>query len=192
MKQTIDKEFWDGRYENEQTGWDIGHASRPIKEYIDQITDKELRILIPGAGNSYEAEYLHNQGFKNVTVIDISNHPLENIKKRIPSFPTNNLIHQDFFELNGKFDIIIEQTFFCALNPNLRQDYVNKMHDLLNKNGKIIGLMFDAPLNTEHPPFGGNKKEYKKLFEPKFEIKTIELAHNSIEPRAGKEVLLIL
>ena len=50
--------------------------------------------------------------------------------------------------------------------------------------------MYDAPLNTEHPPFGGKKKDYKTLFEPKFNLKTIELAYNSIKSRAGKEVFV--
>jgi hypothetical protein len=190
MKQTIDKEFWDNKYEANKTGWDIGYVSTPIKEYIDQVDNKELRILIPGAGNSYEAEYLHNQGFTNVTVIDISEQPLKNIKTRTPSFPSLNLLYQDFFDLKGEFDIIIEQTFFCALDPTLRQDYVNKIHDLLSEQGKLVGLMFDAPLNTEHPPFGGKKKDYKTLFEPKFNLKTIELAYNSIKSRAGKEVFV--
>ena len=190
MAKKINKEFWDDKYQKEQTGWDIGHVSTPIKEYIDQLTNKELKILIPGAGNSYEAEYLHKQGFTNVTVIDIAEQPLKNIKTRIPTFPDDHLLHQDFFELNGNFDIIVEQTFFCALDPKFRSDYVVKMHELLSSNGKLVGLLFDAPLNTDHPPFGGNTKEYKELFEPKFELKMMELAHNSIKPRAGKEVFI--
>ena len=76
------------------------------------------------------------------------------------------------------------------MDPTLRQDYVNKVHDLLSEQGKLVGLMFDAPLNTEHPPFGGKKKDYKTLFEPKFNLKTIELAYNSIKSRAGKEVFV--
>ncbi len=190
MAKKINKEFWDDKYQKEQTGWDIGHVSTPIKEYIDQLTNKELKILIPGAGNSYEAEYLHKQGFTNVTVIDIAEQPLKNIKTRIPTFPDDHLLHQDFFELNGNFDIIVEQTFFCALDPKFRSAYVVKMHELLSSNGKLVGLLFDAPLNTDHPPFGGNTKEYKELFEPKFELKMMELAHNSIKPRAGKEVFI--
>lgn len=190
MAKKINKEFWDDKYQKEQTGWDIGHVSTPIKEYIDQLTNKELKILIPGAGNSYEAEYLHKQGFTNVTVIDIAEQPLKNIKTRIPTFPDDHLLHQDFFELNGNFDIIVEQTFFCALDPKFRSAYVVKMHELLSSNGKLVGLLFNAPLNTDHPPFGGNTKEYKELFEPKFELKMMELAHNSIKPRAGKEVFI--
>ena len=52
------KEYWINRYKEERTGWDIGYPSTPLKEYIDQLQDKNLRILIPGAGNGYEAEYL--------------------------------------------------------------------------------------------------------------------------------------
>jgi hypothetical protein len=45
-----------------ETGWDLGQVSPPLKAYIDQLTDKNLRILIPGCGNSYEAEYLLEKG----------------------------------------------------------------------------------------------------------------------------------
>lgn len=30
----------------------------PLKVYFDQLTNKDLKILIPGGGNSHEAEYL--------------------------------------------------------------------------------------------------------------------------------------
>lgn len=62
----LDADFWNERYSSQQTGWDIGSPSTPLKEYIDQLTDKDIRILIPGCGNAYEAEYLHQQGFSNV------------------------------------------------------------------------------------------------------------------------------
>mgnify|MGYP000899644145 FL=1 len=59
------EQYWSKRYLKNQTGWDIGAPSRPIKTYIDQLDNRDLKILIPGAGNSYEAEYLLKQGFKN-------------------------------------------------------------------------------------------------------------------------------
>lgn len=49
--------YWTTRYKEKKTGWDIGYPSTPIKAYADQLTDKQLKILIPGAGNAYEAEY---------------------------------------------------------------------------------------------------------------------------------------
>lgn len=187
MMQILNKDYWEGRYQENETGWDLGAISTPLKEYIDQLKNKELKILIPGAGNGYEFEYLHQNGFSNVYVIDIAPTPLKNIQKRIPHLDKKHLIHEDFFNLEDQFDLIIEQTFFCALSPNLRKAYVDKMASLLNQNGKIVGLLFGFPLTEEGPPFGGSKQEYQTLFVDLFEIKILETAHNSIVPRAGKE-----
>lgn len=191
-KLNLDETFWSERYLSGQTGWDIGYVSTPLKEYIDQLSNKELKILIPGGGNSYEAEYLFNNGFNNVFVVDISSIPLKNLAERVPSFPQKNLLHRNFFELKGTFDLILEQTFFCALEPPLREDYVNKMYELLKPGGKLAGLLFNIPLNNDKPPYGGNKVEYNSLFSEKFKIEKMETAYNSIPPRAGNELFFIL
>ena len=128
----LNKDFWENRYKTKETGWDVGEITTPLKEYIDQIDNKDLKILIPGAGNGYEFDYLTSKGFKNVWVIDVAQQPLENLSKRNPNYK-NNFIQSDFFELNGQFDLILEQTFFCALEPNLRSKYVDKMYSLLTE-----------------------------------------------------------
>jgi len=187
----FDKNYWESKYHENKTGWDIGTPSTPIKTYIDQIKNKNLKILVPGAGNGYEVEYLHLNGFNNVYVIDIAAQPLKNLHQRIPNFPTENLIHADFFNHHNTYDLIIEQTFFCALNPNLRNDYSNKMHQLLNSTGKLVGLFFDFELTKEGPPFGGSESEYLKLFHNNFTIKTFEKCYNSIKPRNDNELFFI-
>ena len=186
----MDKNYWEERYLNKETGWDVGYVTTPLKYYIDQIKNKELKILIPGAGNGYEAEYLFNNGFKNIYVVDIAQQPLQNIAKRIPELK-NNLLYQDFFSLNDTYDLIIEQTFFCALLPELRKKYVEKMYSLLSANGKLVGLLFCFPLTESGPPFGGSKEEYIDLFKQKFELKTLEKSYNSITPRANNELFFI-
>ena len=188
----LNKKFWDDKYAENKLGWDIGYVSTPIKVYIDQLTNKDLKILIPGAGNGYEVEYLFNKGFTNIHVIDIALQPLKNLKKRIPSFPENQLLHLDFFDLKEvQFDLILEQTFFCALDPMLRQVYVSKMNNILVPGGKLVGLFFDFPLSTEGPPFGGSEKEYRQLFEQQFNIRILEKTYNSIKPRKGIELFFI-
>ncbi len=186
----IDEDFWDNRYKSQNTGWDIGKISTPLKTYFDQLTDKSLKILIPGGGNSYEAEYLFNQGFKNVFVIDISLTALSNLQKRIPKFPKNQLIHSNFFELNDSFDLIIEQTFFCAIPPKQRSNYALKTSELLKSKGKLVGLLFNVPLYDDRPPFGGNKDEYCFCFKPYFKIEIIELSYNSILSRKNHELFI--
>lgn len=186
------QEFWNNRYKENSTGWDIGQVSPPIKEYFDQVSDKNLKIIIPGCGNAYEAEYLHNKGFKNVFLVDIAPLALENFSKRVPDFPKDHLINADFFKHYGQYDIMVEQTFFCAINPTLRKDYAEHAAKILKPGGKLIGLLFDDELNANHPPYGGCKEEYLTYFKPYFEIKTMETAYNSIKPRANRELFINL
>jgi SAM-dependent methyltransferase len=191
MTDLTDK-YWNNRYETNDFGWDLGEVSEPLAKYIEQLNNKDLKILIPGAGNSYEAELLFNLGFKNVYVLDFAEYPLQNIKKRLPDFPRNHLIQQDFFEHQGQYDLIIEQTFFCAINPNLREEYVKHMKSLLKPNGKLVGLLFNDILNKDKPPFGGNKEEYEKLFFEMLDVKKMEVCYNSIKPREGRELFIIM
>ncbi|MFK7946709.1 MAG: methyltransferase domain-containing protein [Saprospiraceae bacterium] len=192
MNTISEQNYWSTRYENQNTGWDIGYPSIPIKEYFDQIEDKNLRILIPGAGNAYEAEYLHQQGFMNVFVMDIVRQPLEQFAKRVPTFPKEHLIQTNFFEHEGEYDIIVEQTFFCSFPPLLesRQAYAKQVANLLVKGGKLVGLWFSFPLKGDlvRRPFGGSKDEYISYFEPYFDIRILELCYNSIKPRQGNEL----
>lgn len=188
----LNSENWNRRYQNNDTGWDIGFVSTPIKDYIDQLENKSLKILIPGCGNAYEAEYLHKQGFTNVYVIDIAQGALKNLKKRCPHFQEEQLICGDFFDHSNNYDLIIEQTFFCAIDPKLRQGYVKKMKELLKPKGKLVGLLFNAPLNTDRPPFGGDKKEYLRLFKNYFNSVKINDSFNSIPSRQGREFFIMM
>lgn len=187
---TANEIFWDTQYQEGNTKWDVGGVSTPLKEYFDQLTDKSLAILIPGAGNAYEAEYLDKLGFTNVTVVDISPTVIQQFKDRVTIFPENKILNTDFFKLTGQFDLIIEQTFFCAISPSLRLEYAEKVASLLKPSGKLVGLMFDAPLNTNNPPYGGNRKEYRSYFNPFFDIQIMETSYNSISTRIGKEVFV--
>ncbi|WP_242086847.1 TPMT family class I SAM-dependent methyltransferase [Aestuariivivens sediminis] len=188
----LSESFWNNRYINHDIGWDLGQISPPLKSYFNQLTNKNLNILIPGGGNSYEAEYLFNNGFKNTSVIDLSGAALKSIKNRVPQFPVSQLIHGNYFDLTGRYDLIIEQTFFCAIDPKLRSRYAQKANALLVSNGKLVGILFDAPLNMDKPPFGGNREEYLDYFSPYFKIDIFEACHNSIESRLGKELFIKL
>ena len=187
-----DHQYWAKRYNDQNTGWDIGYPSTPIKEYIDQLTDTSITILIPGAGNAYEAEYIWKQGFKNVFVMDISEVPLKNFKNRNPDFPLSQLIHEDFFEHQGAYDTILEQTFFCSFPPtdDNRNAYARQMANLMKPHGKLVGVWFDIPLTSdlEKRPFGGNKSLYLSYLNPYFKTISFERCYNSIPPRLGSEL----
>lgn len=189
--EKLTQEFWNNRYADGQTGWDVGQISAPLKNYFDQLTNKNIAILIPGCGNAYEAEYLLNAGFTDVTCIDIS--PLLCDRLRASYADAGlRVLCGDFFEHTAKYDLIVEQTFFCALNPSLRNQYAAHMHRLLKPGGKLAGLLFSCVFEKEGPPFGGSAEEYKVCFEPYFEFKVFEPCYNSIPQRAGNELFVVL
>lgn len=191
---TIQEDFWTEKYINGDTGWDIGYASTPIKTYIDQLRNPSLKILIPGCGNAYEAKYLMEQGFTDVHLLDISKLLVDQLKQEFyPEYKEHlKIYYEDFFAHQGQYDLIIEQTFFCALDPSYRQAYARKVHELLKPKGRLVGVLFDFPFTKEGPPWGGSREEYLNYFEPYFNILSLERCHNSIEPRQGSELFMIL
>lgn len=190
--QNLDEIFWSYSYQNGLTGWDIGSSSPPLYQYLCQLHTKTPAILVPGAGNGYEIAAAWDLGFLNIHLLDISILPIKKFLERNPSFPIEQTIHQDFFEHQGGYDLILEQTFFCAIDPNLRSKYVKKMVELLNPGGRLVGVLFDREFGFEGPPFGGSSTEYRKYFEPYFEFEKFESCYNSIPERKGSELFINL
>lgn len=190
-EKTIDATYWESQYQAKTIGWDLGMISLPIKIYIDSLQDKNSAILIPGCGNTYEAEYLLDNGFTNITVIDIAPTLVAVLKQKFKNNSNIEVILGDFFEHQGKYDLIIEQTFFCALIPTLRQKYVWKTHQLLAEEGVLAGLLFNRIFEIS-PPFGGSKMEYENLFKVAFEFSEMDLCLNSIPARANSELFIKL
>lgn len=192
MEAFLSAEYWNERYKKEETGWDIGFVSTPLKTYIDQSERKDISILIPGGGNSYEAAYLLENGFTHITVIDFAPIVAERLQTQFKTYgDAIQIICDDFFALTGTYDLILEQTFFCAIDPSLRKAYAEKMRQLLNPGGKLAGVLFNRSFDNS-PPFGGDEKEYRDIFSPYFNIHTMAPAYNSIPQRAGNELFFIL
>lgn len=190
-ERPLDQNYWDNQYQNNTIGWDLGEISPPIKSYIDTLIKKDIRILIPGCGNTYEAEYLLQKGFTNITVIDIAPTLIKKLQDKFSLNENIKVILADFFEHNEQYDVIFEQTFFCALPPGLRQKYVYKMHQLLHNGGLLVGLLFNRTFET-NPPFGGSKSEYEILFKDAFTFIQLDICNSSAVPRANTELFIEL
>ena len=186
----LNKDYWINRYKNNETGWDLGKISPPIKNWFDKQKNKKLRILVPGSGYGHEVIYGYKSGFKNIFYMDFADDATKKFKTLCPKFPETQIIKSSFFnyEPKKKFDIIIEHTFFCAQHPGKRIDYVDSAYKVLNKKGKLIGLLFNTEFQSNEPPFGGNVEDYKLIFNKKFELLIMEDCKSSIKPRLGSEL----
>ncbi len=192
QQNQFNENYWNNRYLQQQTGWDLQQASLPLKKYIDQLVDKTISILIPGCGNAHEAAYLAQNGFTNITLIDIAPALVATLQQKLQHYSQIHIIQGDFFEHVGSYDLILEQTFFCAIEPSLRQEYVVAIHQLLSNTGKLVGVLFDTIFEKEGPPFGGSGAEYKSLFESYFTMHQFEACYNSYSKRQGTELFVIL
>jgi len=188
----LDQNFWNTRWENKETGWDIGYASPALSEFAASYPNKNAAVLIPGCGNAYEAEMLLAKGFRDITLVDIAPIAVARLQQKFEDKPEIKVICSDFFQHKGQYDLMLEQTFFCALPPSYRKKYVAQATQLIKPGGQLVGLLFDIDFAKAGPPFGGHEAEYRELFAPNFTIATMEACHNSIPPRAGSELFIQL
>lgn len=186
----MDTSYWEHRWQLGQTGWDLGEVSPPLKAYLEGVSRKDLAILIPGCGNAYEAAYLVAEGFTDVTLLDIAPTAVARLRKQF--WDRVNVQEADFFAWQGAYDLILEQTFFCALPPPYRPSYVRHMHRLLKPGGRLVGVLFNREFGPEGPAFGGSWEEYMHLFAPFFACRILEPCYNSAPPRQGTELFILL
>ncbi len=187
----LDAQYWEKRYQASDTPWNIGYPSPALVRFFQSLPHKDLRILIPGAGYAHEAEWLWRAGFRHVFVCDWAASAFCHLRKRVPQFPDQHLFISDFFALTPAYDLIVEQTFFCALPPQRRPDYVRQCAHLLSPRGILAGLLFAQPFPFEGPPFGGTLQEYRALFKPFFHIEQMHVCPHSIKPRQERELFFL-
>jgi methyl halide transferase len=191
MHTNLNDSYWSNRYAIGTATWDLKVVSPPIKAYIDQLINKDITILIAGCGNAHEAAYLLQQGFTNITLVDVSEVLVLQLQQTFKNTPVT-IYHKNIFNFTGQFDLILEQTLFCAIEPYLRVQYINTMHQLLAPKGKLVGVLFNKHFEKQGPPFGGTSAEYIPLFKTKFNLLVFNECYNSVNSRVGTELFIII
>jgi len=115
QENQLNQSFWNNRLENQQTGWDIDMASPAITNYMLQYPNKNAAILIPGCGNAHEAEWLLQNGFTNITLIDIAPKAAELLQKRYAKYPKVKVILGDFLTIRNNTILLLSKPFFVRL-----------------------------------------------------------------------------
>ena len=191
-KNISESQFWNEYYINNDTGWDLGGVTPVFKNWCDNL-NKKSKILVPGSGNGYDPLYFSSLGH-DVLAVDFSEKAIKRIKNEAKKNNLRiNVLKGNFFDLDKTFynlyDYVIEYTFFCAIDPKNRLNYISMVHQILKESGQLIGLFF--PLNKKEseggPPFGVSLKEIEYNFNKKFKLIKSFKHPLSIDARSDNE-----
>jgi SAM-dependent methyltransferase len=155
-------EFWDVRFRDGVTPWDAGGVPPQLQVYL-QKKEYPLRILVPGCGTGYEVRLLGERGH-DVLGIDFSDAAIE-AAQRVLGLRVKKA---DFFRLEeGRFDLVYERAFLCALPRALWPDWARRAAQLVRPGGELAGFFY-LDDNLRGPPFGTSRQELKELLDSTF------------------------
>jgi len=187
--------FWENIYLAGDTGWDLGGPTPVFQKLSETMSPGKICIL--GCGKGYDAIEFSQKGFE-VTAVDFSKTAVYSLKTlALAKNVAVNVIQDNIFSLIPKyrnsFDYILEQTCFCAINPNRRIEYEKLVYSLLKYSGKLIGLWFplDKSLEEGGPPYGTKVDEVKSIFSNPWKIEVDKFSKLSIKSRKEREKLII-
>ena len=193
LKTDLSPAAWEQKYESGETPWDLSGPTPELVRLQSTLTGKGA-ALVPGGGRGHDALFLAQQGYE-VDLVDFAPAALDAALIVAASAKLNIFAYRrDFFELpqtsfhRHRYDLIFEYTFFCAIDPARRAEYVEAMATMLKPGGLFIGLFFPLTTDKEGPPFVVDREQVEKLFRPYFELR-FETPSASVKPRAGREFL---
>ena len=187
--------FWEDLYLSDDATWDLEGVT-PIFESISKEINPG-KICILGCGKGYDAVMFAKKKFE-VTAVDFAPSAVKYVKKLAKDSKVEiHVLKKNIFNLSNdyynQFNYVIEQTCFCAINPNMRNNYEQLVSNLLVKGGLLIGLWFplDKDISDGGPPWATSINEVKSLFSTRWEIEREEFSSLSIKPRKDREKLIV-
>lgn len=185
-------QFWNERYATKNTGWELEKPTPVLTDMLPRLKLSKSKILVLGCGSGNDAAYFAEQGHI-VTAVDFSREAIETAKKKYGHIPHLHFVELDIFKIphawNQTFDLIFEQTCYCAIKPSQRNDLVGLWKRMLHSQGFIMGVFFV----NEHqagPPFGGSEWEIRERLKMYFQMLFWGRWRNSVAARRGKELFI--
>ncbi len=157
---------WDERYREEDTPWDRGMPAPGLVDWLKkQRLDPETRVLAPGCGRGHDAAAWAQEGFET-TGMDLSELALSDARANYESLPNLAFFPGDFLEdaPDVPYDLVFEHTLYCAIHPDLRDEYLHSLLRWLRPGGIFLAIHFVFPLSEEGPPFGASREEISQRF----------------------------
>jgi len=177
-----DRQFWQNRFETQQTGWDRGAPSPQLLQWLDDGTfaaaaaapGARPRVVVPGCGSGHEVVALAAAGV-DVTGLDYTEAAVARSRAALADA---GLVEAGRVELAdvlawqppAPLDAVYEQTCLCALHPDHWTAYGDALHGWLRPGGRLLLLAMQSPKEggadgfVEGPPYHVHVHAARALF----------------------------
>ena len=165
-------EHWEDCYQKKDTPWDKGEPSPGLVDFLKEHQDLKLgTVCVPGCGMGHDAVAWSAKGFE-VTGVDLAPTAVDRARNYASNQP-----HPCSFEAcnfleespDALFDWVFEHTFYCAIKPERRQDYLEAMQRWIRPGGYLLAVHYLIP-DKDGPPFGTTRDEVFERFSKQFEL----------------------
>lgn len=170
LHETLGDKAWLQFWQDNNIPWDTGVAAPPLMQLVvtTDLVPKAGIFLIPGCGSCHEGfALLADSPQRKIIGLDMSPIAMERNREKRQKLGLSpaqiEFYAADFFDekssemegLNGGgFDVVFDYTFLCALRPARRQDWAQRMAQLIKPGtGLLITLMFPLSKHEGGPPF---------------------------------------
>ncbi len=199
MPPRVDKAFWQGIYDAGNPRFDVGAASPPLVDWLDANPSGPGRAVVPGCGYGHDVIELARRGLFAVG-IDFVTDAIMSARaaaQRAGVAARAHFLDQDVFALSsehdGGYDLLFEQTCYCAIDPSRRDEYAALAARLVAPGGLLLFVVYPADGHQGGPPFAIDPDEIGPRFDEEFELLRMGLPARTSKPtRADKEQFAVL
>lgn len=193
--------FWEQRYRARDTRWDLDAPAPPLVDWFSRpdAPAPPAQVLVPGCGRGHDALWLAARGF-DVLAADFAEPALDALRRRRRAAWIDpkrcRAAKLDVLRLparlRGAFDVVVEHTCYCAIDPARRDEYVANVAAVLRPGGLLVALLFPFRADAPGPPFPVTEDEIARRFSPCFEVGALEAPASSHERHRGAERLAVM
>ncbi len=188
---------WSEHYAAGDTPWDLG---APHPELSTRLQDGRLApphagasALVPGAGRAHDALALARRGWR-VTALDLvaelGSSVAPALERLEGTFIAGNALE---FQAKEPFDLIWDDTFFCAIEPSERVSWGRRAAELLRPGGRYAALVFPVgkPVEEGGPPHGMDEAALAAALGPLFRVQESGPVSRAVPKRTWREHWLV-
>jgi thiopurine S-methyltransferase len=191
----MEHQFWLEKWQKKEIGFHRDDFNPNLKENFPRLElSSGSHILVPLCGKSLDLLWLKEQGHK-VTGVELS--PLAvssffhecNLEysitqpRKMTKYTSKDgqltIIQADFLQLNqgdlDPIDAIYDRAAMIALPQQMRQDYFNKLKQIMPKKGQSLLITLEYKQEqVDGPPFSVGETEIRAHLSPDFMVELIE------------------